>query len=865
MMKVVELARTGQVYISPKQSVRSALTLMTQGQLPGLVVKDNERIQGVACLSELASRHPNRLILDTTIKKVSLLPYDIDITLAWQTMREERIGVHPLVDSAGNPCGLLAQEDVMEYMAHENSDTTATAPRTKKILVVDNNDKDRELIKKILQETGYQIYTAASSRAVIDKIKQGEPDLILFRASLQNKSNYEALKYIKTSPVLNNKLVIMMSPASDTASTVQTLKFSTGKYLLKPFSKVELLAKIAPFLKSDELFSKIGERRGEGGAHLVSKYIFSEQSIENIGEGIIIMDLAGTILKINKTALDILKIAPETNVEGIAISSINPLLATFYKMGSSSGCLIKLSIPDATRPLAIEYTSNYLEGQPGKSKNILTLFRDLTPTKEAMVKLQKNEETLQALMDTTTERMILTDISGKILATNAFFSKSIGQSVNDLIGKCIWDYLPTEVANSRKYYVDELKKTKSQVYFKDARNGKILDTSLYPIIDADGEVEKVAVFSRDITEQILSRWQLEKEQEETLLLKNMLKSVMDNMMTGLVVTAPSGDILLINKSAQKILGTTEKDCIKKPIQFLSEDLQAFTKVLPYETFGREISVRLADGSIKPLGFTSSHLGDSSQYKTGVITVFKDLTEIYTIQKELKEKERLATVGEIARHIAHEIKNPIFSISASLQTLERNLKRSGDNGPEEEKDNHLKLLGILYQETQRINRLLNTLSLMGKNQTVLSEEFFLDELIDFIILENSAAISQKKLRVTRYFSSQRPIVKADRDKVLQVLNNIILNAISFSPEKGALTISFYYCRKSTTVRFNIGDEGPGIPQENLEKIFTPFFTTRQDGTGLGLTISKKIIEMHGGTIIARNKMAGGAVFSITMPV
>ena len=609
---------------------------------------------------------------------------------------------------------------------------------------------------------------------------------------------------------------------------------------------------------------KPGRERNEAGLHIKEMQAFNDMIFRNMSSGLIVMDMGGVIEKYNPATLDILHCPPDTDFIGRSIKDIHPALEAFLRVGDSPHKLLELVFPVSShgQSIMLGYASSYLTGPAGERQGIITLFRDLMEIKKAEEQVRQREETLRALLNAITERMLLTDTAGVILAANEVFAKSVGKRLDLLIGTCVWDHLPQEVVTNRAPYVDKLVRTKEKVIFEDVRQGRYLESVLYPVLNAQGQIEFVATFSKDITESKMAGLALDKKQEETLFLKNMLEKVMDSMMTGLLVTDAAGRISLINRTAMEILETVGEKCLGKPIEFVSPDLAVFKKALPPKNSEYEILIRLSEDNEKYIGFTST-IFHWARGEDGVIIVFKDLTDVKQMREELKIKEKLATVNEISKSIAHEVRNPLFSISASLQILERDFKRAQESNNTQGKAT-LKLFEILYQETERIDRLLKTLSMIGKSQVLNFMPVNLLELIEFVVQENQGLIAEKHLRVKRNFSKDFPVISLDRDKMVQVIANLLLNAIAFSPNGGEIELVLERESIDSTIKFSIGDEGPGIPIENREKIFAPFFTTRKVGSGLGLFITSQIMELHGGSISTKNKKNRGVVFSFTLP-
>ncbi len=871
MIELLSLARRREFSISSDQSVRAATSLLKKERLPGLIVLEEEMILGVINQIDLAVSHPDRLVVDCPIQKTSQLPESMGIESAWKIMREEKVGIHPVVNDTGSLEGLISIEDLLWYIIQEDISLESITPSSqgRTILVVDDSAVVVQSLTRTLQGAGYKIETASSGNRTLEIINSGDLDLILLDVHMPGMSGYEVLKKIKASPETRGIPVIMLTAMSDVENRIKAFEEGADDYLLKPYHQKELLIRIENLLKSRSLYHELKKTTEERKHYLSRLYElqeFNERVIENMGSGLIIMDLDENILGINQAGLDILRIPLASEVTGNNIKDIHPVLEAFLEVEEGLASSQEIEYP-VSEELSIHlgFSSSYLRAQDGKNEGIITIFRDLTARKKAENDLRKSGETLRALMNAITERIVLHKPDGTILACNETFARSLDKSPEELKGSCIWDYFSSEVAEQRKAYLDKLMSTKESLNFEDMCGGRYLESTAYPVFNERGEIESIALFSRDVTDTKLAEMSLYKEQAETLRLKGLLKSVMDNMMTGLMVTDNDGKIMMINRSALEILGVTEEETLERPIEELSPNLSIFREQVSPSGIGQEVSVTTADGLEVPLGFTSTRLLDPEGREIGVVTVFKDLTEVKESQRQLRVKEKLATIGEVSGAIAHEIKNPLFSISASIQTLERDVKKPGKTNTGISEDAAARLFSILYKETERINRLIKSLSLIGKGQELKPEEICPAELVEFVVGSNKGLISQKGLTVDKDFPEQLPLLQADRDKLLQVIENLFLNAVAFSPAGGVISLSISLLSRGSLLEITIGDQGPGIPEENLERVFDLFFSTRQGGSGFGLAISRKLIELHGGTIIAKNKQGGGSLFSVTIPI
>jgi two-component system NtrC family sensor kinase len=226
------------------------------------------------------------------------------------------------------------------------------------------------------------------------------------------------------------------------------------------------------------------------------------------------------------------------------------------------------------------------------------------------------------------------------------------------------------------------------------------------------------------------------------------------------------------------------------------------------------------------------------------------------QQQLVQAEKLASIGQLAAGVAHEINNPIGVILGFAQIL---VKRTPDTSP------IYKPLATIEREGLRCKQIVqDLLDFARQNKPVLSR-VNINDVIDAASDLMPHHANSEKVQVTKTYASDLPRVLADENQLQQVFLNILLNAYQAMPEGGQLRIASRAVGDEVQAVF--ADNGAGIPEENLKRIFDPFFTTKEvgEGTGLGLSISYGIVEQHGGTIEVESEVGTGATFIIRLPV
>ena len=234
-----------------------------------------------------------------------------------------------------------------------------------------------------------------------------------------------------------------------------------------------------------------------------------------------------------------------------------------------------------------------------------------------------------------------------------------------------------------------------------------------------------------------------------------------------------------------------------------------------------------------------------------------LQQVKALEIEVLHRERLSALGNMAAAVAHEVRNPLNAISMGLQRLKMEFQ------PADDQDQYSHLTELMLGEVHRLNSIVEQFLSLARPLEINVEALPLPEVLkELASLEDSdAKRSGVKIRVIA--APDLPALKADPDLLTQVLLNLMLNGLQAMPEGGTLTLE----AKTSNSDFLIAvtDTGTGIPAENQQRIFEPYFTTKMKGTGLGLAISRRIVEAHGGTITASNETAGGCRFEICLPL
>ncbi len=467
-----------------------------------------------------------------------------------------------------------------------------------------------------------------------------------------------------------------------------------------------------------------------------------------------------------------------------------------------------------------------------------------------------------ALLEKATDAIIVCDIEHRIIFWNKSAVRMYGYSEDEVIGRNANELL---IKKSSPLLIEAEKRVMEKGEWngeipqitKDGR--EIIVESRWTLVrNSDGKPKSILVFNTDVTEKNRLLRDLDEGKKVANTLR-MFAKALEEAPDGVQIVGLDGKIIYSNKTVEKIYGFSPEEFNGKHVNELNEDPEFADKVIIpslKETghWAGELKVKHKNGGTFPVLLNASIFKDDKGKPLAMVGIIRDLTEqkeIEQLEKQLLQADKLATIGQLAAGVAHEINNPLGNISLYVQMM---LKKTGD-------ENDRNKLNIINEEANRAAHIVKGLLDFSRQSEPSMTPTNINEEINKVlsILEHEL----RDIKVTTLFS---PItcIRCDPNQIGQVIMNVLSNSIQAITENGEITIETK--DEDRNIEIIITDNGCGIPEENLNKIFDPFFTTKKpgEGTGLGLSISYGIIKRHNGSIDVKSQVGKGTTVIIKIP-
>jgi len=352
-------------------------------------------------------------------------------------------------------------------------------------------------------------------------------------------------------------------------------------------------------------------------------------------------------------------------------------------------------------------------------------------------------------------------------------------------------------------------------------------------------------------------------------LRAYYEDLLSSLQDGVIILDPAGRILSVNQAAEELTGFSGSQIAGRHIQEVFpppaplSNLVARTANQGMSHADFDATLTRADGARVTVSTVASLVSNPRGESRGVVLVLRDLSRVKELEAQVQRSDRLAALGVLAAGVAHEVRNPLVGVRAAAQLMERE-----PGFP----PNLQEFTGIIIREVDRLNRLVGDLLAFAGRAPLRILPCNVNQVVEEALRLEESALLTGGITVVRRYDPAVPEVAADPERLLQVFLNLIRNgAQAMAGGVGELQLRTRFervapqCGGRAAAVIEVSDRGPGIPPEIQAQVFNPFFTTKDGGTGLGLPISLRIVEEHGGAIEVHNERGQGTTFRVLLPI
>jgi two-component system, sporulation sensor kinase A len=487
---------------------------------------------------------------------------------------------------------------------------------------------------------------------------------------------------------------------------------------------------------------------------------------------------------------------------------------------------------------------------------ILVLGRDITDQKRAELDGLATKELLESFLQQTPDAISLMDVNGRVLRVNQASEIIFGYSEEELINRPL-PFIPPHLQEEADYYHQQVLNGKRIIGLETIRfhkNGRPLHVSLSmaPIYDDEGKVIGIAGSARDITERKRVEHRLRVSEAKYRL-------IAENMTDMICIFEENGTVTYVSPSHESILGY--------PLDRYKQVYSCLELIHPedLESVRQAFATIRQSGGLAAIEYRFLHSGghwvhlesrckpivDETGRLISFMIVSRDITEKKRAEELLRQSDMLSAVGQLAAGIAHEIRNPLTALRGFIQLMQ--------SSAEDER-----YCGIMLSELDRINLIVSELLLLAKPQAVKYQQRQVGTILKNVLslLDSQAILND--IQIHAWIEEKLPPITCEENQLKQVFINLFKNAIEAMPNGGDLRVEAEALDEGK-VRIRIKDTGCGIDPEQIPRLGEPFYTTKEKGTGLGLMVSHKIIEEHGGSITITSEPEKGTTVDVILPV
>lgn len=718
------------------------------------------------------------------------------------------------------------------------------------VLIVNDEPDQLRLMRTLLNKAGFTVLTAEDGAEGLALAKRERPDLVISDVTMPLMNGLDFCRRLRADSALKTVPILLVSALQkDTETVVAGLRAGADDYLEIPCDSTRLIAKVSRLLERSRLEASYRDL------------------VEQASDVIFTQDLSGRLTSINLAGEKFLG----RNQEEILGSSFFTLFGQIPENNGFAGGL------KASREVRHQFLAHSAAGEDRWLDLILSpikkldetigfrgLARDITERKRFEDALRDSEERYRLLFESMPQPIwVYNEETFGFLAVNEAATRTYGYSRDEFLSMTINDLRPQEdiptlmIKNADD--PDDLVISSPWRHQTHDKKTIYVEMTSHPVV-FDGKNSKLVIVN-DVTERKLLD---EKQQRLHTSLQQSAaewRQTFNAMEFPVLIVDLAGAIKRSNLAAEQIAGVAADELVGRLVGELGNH-QPWKKAAELIEVFRErpapVSAEVKDDANgKTWAITLYQINEFGSVGERVILIAQDISKRAELEASLRQSEMMSLLGSLVAGVAHEVRNPLFGISSILDAFETRFK---------DRTEYLRYTNVLRDEVGRLTVLMEELLEYGKP---FRGELFLvpiEEMIARSIRACLPAAEVAQVTLESDLEESLPKIRIDRRRLSKVFVNLIENAIQHSPRGGVVVVE---ARRVSDgghdwIQCAIKDSGAGILEQDIPKIFEPFFSKRRGGTGLGLAIAHRIMQEHGGKLIAGNNPAGGACMMARFP-
>jgi len=608
--------------------------------------------------------------------------------------------------------------------------------------------------------------------------------------------------------------------------------------------------------------------------------------MENAGDAIYILDKHGNFVTVNRKAEELTGFRREDFVgesfrKIIPLKSLPRAIKGFLDVIRGKEIRLELELRTAfKKTVLVEVTSRPLIIK-GKTVGTLGIVRDITDRIVMENRLKEANRKLEMLFETAMEGITIVDANENLTFVNKAFANMLGYKEDELLGINLRKLVDEESFQKIRKQTEARKKGKISRYelilYRKDGEPRIVQVSASPLWNEDGSFAGSIGIVMDFTERKKAEEALHESEEK-------FRKIFESANDGMVYLDRLGRVLDVNERAVELFCGSKEELLEKHFTqvgvFSSRDKSKITGALADILTGKKATLEICINNKKGQELYLECSGSCTNIDdklVGILVIARNITERRLMQRKLEEysqhleemvekrtrqlkeaqeqlikSERLAAIGQIAAMIGHDLRNPLTGIASAIYYLKTKSFSKMDNKA-------MGMLELIEKDIDYSNKIIT--DLLEYSREIRLE---LTKTDPKAITEDALLLVEVPKNVQVLDSTgSKPRITIDSEKMKRVFVNLIKNAVDAMPNGGKLTLTSK--ESGGYVEIVLADTGTGMPKEIMEKLWTPFFTTKARGMGLGLAVCKRIIEAHGGKISVESTVGKGSTFTVTIPI